>query len=66
MTELNKISNSSYEILRVKSKRVSCQGPNKASSHPLVYLEMGDKDYVVCPYCSKFFTIKQSVSEKPF
>jgi len=53
--------NSPFETLHVKSKKVSCDGASKASSHPLVYLNMGQNDFVICPYCSKYFTTKQGV-----
>lgn len=46
------------ETLHVNSKKVSCDGGKGASGHPLVYLNMGKNDFVVCPYCSKFFTVK--------
>lgn len=52
--------NSPFEVLRVNSKKVSCEGGSGASSHPLVYLNMGEKDSVICPYCSKHFTIKKN------
>ncbi len=55
------VQNSPLEILRVNSKKVSCDGGVGASSHPLVYLDMGKNDYVICPYCSKFFTTKKSL-----
>lgn len=46
------------EIVQVFEKKVSCSGstsePN--SSHPLVYLNIGDKPSITCPYCSKTFT----------
>ena len=48
--------NSPLETLHVDSKKVSCDG---AGTHPLVYLNMGNKDSVTCPYCSKFFTIEK-------
>jgi uncharacterized Zn-finger protein len=56
------------EVIAVDSKKVACDGTNHklnipgadASSHPLVYLNMGEKDSVVCPYCSKCFTIKKN------
>lgn len=57
--------NSPFETLYVTSKKVSCDGAKGASSHPLVYLNMGEKDFVVCPYCSKYFTIKQRASIQP-
>ena len=50
---------SPLETLHVNSKKVSCEGGLGSSSHPLVYLNMGENDSVVCPYCSKNFTIKK-------
>jgi uncharacterized Zn-finger protein len=51
------------EVIAVDSKKVTCDGinhkPADLSSHPLVYLNMGEKDFVVCPYCSKYFTTKK-------
>lgn len=58
------IKNSNFDILHVNSKKVSCEGAKGASSHPLVYLNMGEKDHVICPYCSKYFTIKKDVTTK--
>jgi uncharacterized Zn-finger protein len=61
---------SPFETLHVNSKKVSCDGGKGAAGHPLVYLNMGQNDFVVCPYCSKYFTIKNrgaqiSDSNKP-
>lgn len=50
------------EIVFVDSKKVSCDGTKGLSSHPLVYLNMGEKDHVICPYCSKHFTTKKAGS----
>lgn len=52
--------NSPLETLHVDSKKVSCDG---LGTHPLVYLNMGNKDSVTCPYCSKFFTIEKKNSQ---
>ena len=41
----------------VSSKKVSCDGGGGALGHPKVYLEMGDENEIVCPYCSKLFKI---------
>jgi len=49
------------EILHVDSKKVVCEGSKGASGHPKVYLNMGSKDYVICPYCSKVFTVSEKV-----
>ncbi len=55
---------SPLEILYVNSRNVSCDGSrdgnSKDSGHPLVYLNMGKNDFVVCPYCSKYFTLQKA------
>ncbi len=50
------LQNSHSDILFVDSKKVSCNGERGSSRHPLVYLNMGKKDHVICPYCGKYFT----------
>ena len=50
---------SPFETLHVNSKKVSCDGGKGSLGHPKVFLNMGENDFVVCPYCSKFFTIKE-------
>jgi len=55
---------SPLEILHVNSKKVACDGSRDdksgASGHPLVYLDMGKNDFVVCSYCSKYFNLQKS------
>ena len=54
---------SPLEILYVNSKKVSCDGTREdkgAAGHPLIYLDMGKGDFVICPYCSKYFTMQKS------
>jgi uncharacterized Zn-finger protein len=50
------------EIITVEDTRVSCdggaKGPEAALGHPRVYLEMGDEDFVECPYCDRRFVLK--------
>ena len=46
------------ETVETDSKRVSCDGGGGALGHPLVFLEMGDKDHVECPYCGRRFVLK--------
>tara|TARA_Y100000768_G_scaffold115002_1_gene84853 strand:+ start:155 stop:331 length:177 start_codon:yes stop_codon:yes gene_type:complete len=45
------------DIEFVESKKVSCDGGGGALGHPKVYLEMGDENEIICPYCSKLFRI---------
>lgn len=45
------------KTIQVNSKKVSCDGGDVKSKHPLVYLNMGTNNSIVCPYCSKTFTV---------
>lgn len=45
------------ELIVVRSKRVACDGGGGALGHPLVYMEMGDDDYVECGYCDRRFEL---------
>ncbi len=47
------------EIITVWSKRISCDGVGGALGHPRVYLEMGEADFVECPYCDRRFVLAQ-------
>jgi uncharacterized Zn-finger protein len=50
------------EVIHVDKKKVSCDGGRGASNHPLVYLQIKeDQNYIACPYCSRYFTTKESV-----
>ncbi len=53
------LHNNPLEIVYVNSKKVSCDGGKSSFGHPLVYLNMGKNNFVICPYCSKYFTDKQ-------
>ena len=46
------------EIVEVEHTKVSCEGIGGALGHPKVYLEMGDEDFVECPYCDRRFVLK--------
>ena len=45
------------EIITVTSRRVACDGDGDALGHPRVYLEMGEADFVECPYCDRHFVL---------
>ncbi len=49
---------SDIETIEVETKRVGCDGGG-ALGHPLIYLEMGEKTEVVCPYCSRTYKLKE-------
>ena len=46
------------EIEYANSKKLSCNGLDGPLGHPKVYLDMGDKNQIICPYCSKLFILK--------
>lgn len=48
------------ETRKVKSRRVACDGDEGPLGHPRVWLEMGDADWVECPYCDRRFVLEQA------
>lgn len=50
------------ETIEVETTVVSCDGGGGAGGHPLVYLNMGDKRFVECPYCDRRFVLKDGVT----
>lgn len=45
------------EQVVVKTKRVACDGGGGALGHPLVYMDMGEDDFVECGYCDRRFVL---------
>ena len=45
------------DITYVKKRHIKCEGQGNDLGHPLVYLEIKDKQ-IICPYCSKNFILK--------
>lgn len=48
------------EIIYVTDHRIACDGGGGALGHPKVYLEMGQGDFVECPYCDRKFVLKSA------
>lgn len=46
------------ETEEVTKTRIACDGGGGALGHPKVYLNMGGKRQVDCPYCGRRFTLK--------
>jgi uncharacterized Zn-finger protein len=46
------------EVIEVATTRVACDGGGGALGHPLVYMEMGDSDFVECGYCDRRFVLR--------
>ena len=46
------------EIIPVDDTRVRCDGGEGPLGHSRVYLEMGDENFVECPYCDRRFVLR--------
>ncbi|HYM30363.1 MAG TPA: zinc-finger domain-containing protein [Candidatus Cybelea sp.] len=46
------------EIIEAEDSVVACDGGNGPLGHPRVFLNMGDKDRVDCPYCGRRYVLK--------
>jgi uncharacterized Zn-finger protein len=46
------------ETIEVEQSKVACDGGKGALGHPRVFLNMGDKGNVECPYCGRNYTLK--------
>lgn len=45
------------EHLVVPTKRVACDGGGGVLGHPLVYMDMGEENFVECGYCDRRFVL---------
>ena len=51
------------ETIEVASKVVACDGGGGALGHPRVYLNMGEKQTIDCPYCGRHYVLKAGAKE---
>ena len=42
-------------VVRIGAKEFMCEGASAPYDHPHVYLDMGDANEIVCPYCSTLY-----------
>jgi uncharacterized Zn-finger protein len=47
--------------IRVGVKEFECIGQSPPQDHPHIYLEMGDQERILCPYCSTLFRFDPSL-----
>ncbi len=48
------------EVIEVDSREVACDGG--PLGHPRVFLNMGNRDYVECPYCDRRFVLRKEAA----
>lgn len=51
-------------IVHIGCREFACIGDKPPQDHPHVYLEMGDADEIVCPYCSTLFRFDPRLSAR--
>ena len=49
------VNDKGVDQIAVGVKEFQCMGASPPHDHPHVYLDMGDEDQLVCPYCSTLF-----------
>jgi uncharacterized Zn-finger protein len=56
-------------VIEIGAREFQCTGAHAPFDHPHVFLDMGDEDEIVCPYCSTLFhyssTLKQDEASPP-
>ena len=51
------------QIVITEQSSVSCDGGGVPLGHPRVYLQIGDKGDIVCPYCSCTYKLAEDASQ---
>lgn len=47
----------------IGAKEFKCIGATPPFDHPHIYLDMGDDDEIVCPYCSTLFKFRADLKQ---
>ncbi|MEM1316701.1 MAG: zinc-finger domain-containing protein [Pseudomonadota bacterium] len=56
-------NDSGVPVIKIGVREFMCIGAKAPFDHPHVYLDMGDDDEKVCPYCSTLYRFDASLSE---
>ena len=48
-----------FDKIYTSKRHVNCDGGGGAG-HPKIYLEIDNRDHVVCPYCSRMFVYSKN------
>jgi uncharacterized Zn-finger protein len=51
-------NNPESEVTYVEDSYIQCDGNGQAVGHPMIYLDMGGKKEMDCPYCGQHFKLK--------
>jgi uncharacterized Zn-finger protein len=50
------------ETKEVDSPTIACDGDGGALGHPRIYLNMGEKSSVDCPYCGRHYVLREGAA----
>ncbi len=50
------------ETIETDKTRIACDGGGGALGHPRVFLEMGSKGEIDCPYCGRKFVLSKEAA----
>ena len=51
------------KAIYVESVSVTCDGGGGTRGHPNIYLDVGKKGEIVCPYCSRHFILSEGAGQ---
>jgi len=54
-------NDSGVSNIRIGAKEFKCMGATPPNDHPHVFLDMGQENEIVCPYCSTLYTFDTSL-----
>lgn len=49
------------ERIEIGAREFKCTGARAPFDHPHIYLDMGDDNEIVCPYCSTYFVLNPAL-----
>lgn len=50
-----------HDVVEIGAKEFQCVGARPPFDHPHVFLDMGDENEIVCPYCSTLYRFNSSL-----
>ena len=54
-----------FETILVNTRTVACNGGGGPLGHPRVFLNLGPKHQVECPYCSRLYVLEGHAPHAP-
>ena len=49
-------------VIEIGAREFKCVGAPPPNDHPHVYLDMGDADEMICPYCSTLYRYRADLT----